>query len=301
MTLSPVAPRIHAVVVVHRRYERLAAALASIERQSVPAERIVVVDNTPAGDRRVLPTSVPTTWLNNDRNLGGAGGYAMGILAALGAGAGHILLIDDDGILVGDDFLKNALAELDATSADLVAPLPVDETDPAELCFPYGTGNGRTYKVAEMERIGQVRGFAHLFNGCFAPAGTFLRYGLPDLRLYLRGDEVDFLQRVLKAGGLVITSSAMKVTHPSGKPETHRVLGNRLMAIDPDSPAKRYLTFRNRGYVFWRHGRLLTLGADVVRYFLYFVVRKGDWKGYRNWLSLTLQGARGRLGPPEGV
>jgi rhamnopyranosyl-N-acetylglucosaminyl-diphospho-decaprenol beta-1,3/1,4-galactofuranosyltransferase len=239
MTLSPVAPRIHAVVVVHRRYERLAAALESIERQSVPVERIVVVDNTPAGERKTLPTRHATTWLNNDRNLGGAGGYAMGILSALGAGADHLLLIDDDGTLVGDDFLKDGLAELAVTGADLVAPLPVDETDPAELCFPYGTGKGRTYKVAEMERIGRVRGFAHLFNGCFAPAATFLRYGLPDLSLYLRGDEVDYLQRVLKAGGLVVTSPAMKVTHPSGKPETHKVLGNWLMAIDPDSAAKR--------------------------------------------------------------
>ncbi len=295
-----VLPNIQAVVVAHRRYDRLAAAIHSIERQRVPVARIIVVDQTPAAERRRLEMSIESMWLQNERNLGGAGGYAMGILAALGAGADHILLIDDDGQLLGDDYTKNALAELAETSADLIAPLPVDETNPARLCFPYRSGPGRTYDVAAMEKIGRVEGFGHLFNGCFAPAATFLRFGLPDIRLWLRGDEVDFLHRMRESGGRVVTSARLKVAHPSGAPESHKVLGNWLMAIDPGTEDKRYLTFRNRGYIFWRHRHVLTLAADVVRYFLYFVIRKRDAGGYRNWLRLTIQGARSRLGPPDG-
>ncbi len=292
---------IHAVLVTHRRYDRLAAAIRSVECQRQPVARLILVDNTPSAERSSVETTLPIQRLPNERNLNGAGGYAMGILAALGAGADHILLLDDDGQLVGADYIRDALAELAATGADLVAPLPVDEDDPGQLCFPYPVPGGRTYDVAAMEKARRVEGFGHLFNGCVVPAATFLRFGLPDIRLCLRGDEVDFLHRMLRNGGRVVTSARIKVAHPSGKPETHSVLWGRYMAIDPGTEAKRHLTFRNRGYIFWHHRRYVTLAADIVRYFLYFVVLKRDWKAYRNWVRLTIEGARGRLGPPDGA
>ncbi|MCO5081582.1 MAG: glycosyltransferase [Rhizobiaceae bacterium] len=300
-TASSRSANIHAVVVAYRRYDRLATAFRSLERQQPPVARVILVDNTPPAERRRVETTLPVRRLPNERNLNGAGGYAMGILAALGAGADHILLLDDDGQLVGADYIRDALAELSATGADLVAPLPVDEEDSDQLCFPYPVAGGRTYDVAEMERVGRVEGFGHLFNGCVVPAATFLRFGLPDIRLCLRGDEVDFLHRMLRNGGRVVTSARIKVAHPSGKPETHSVLWDSLMAIDPGTEAKRYLTFRNRGYIFWHHRRYVTLAADIVRYFLYFVVLKRDWKAYRNWVRLTIEGARSRLGPPESA
>ena len=40
---------------------------------------------------------IPTTYLPSRRNLGGAGGFALGILHALALGADWVWLADDDG------------------------------------------------------------------------------------------------------------------------------------------------------------------------------------------------------------
>ena len=288
---------VYAVIVAYRRYDRLAVALRSIDEQNTPVARIIVVDNTPAEERKRPETRTQLTWLITERNLGGAGGYVLGIAHALALGADHILLLDDDGALVGKEFIADALAELEATKADLIAPLPIDESHPDQLCFPYRKGIRRTYRVADVEPMGRIEGFAHLFNGCLAPAETFTRFGLPDIRLYLRGDEVDFLQRTLGTGGNVVTSTRLKVTHPSARAEAHPVAGRWLMAVDPIDDVKRELTFRNRGYVFSRH-RPLILAADFVRYFAHYILHRGDWRGYVKWVRLTIRGMRSRLGPP---
>lgn len=298
---APEASRIHAVVVVHDRYLRLQAAVDSMARQSLPPERIWIVDNTPAARRRTIEGPASIGWIRSERNLGGAGGYAVGIASALAGGATHVLLIDDDGVLADDDYLATALAEAERGELDVLAPLAVDETDPTRLCFPCQTSRGRSYLVADAEGKGLSFGPAHLFNGAFVPAATFIRYGLPDLRLYLRGDEVDFLYRVLGGGGRVATSPKLRVTHPSGVPEAKEIFGGRLMAIDPGEGVKRELTFRNRGHIFRTHRMHLRLVLDAARYALYFlIVRRGDVAGYGEWLRLTWRGWRGRLGPPGG-
>lgn len=295
------APSIYGVVVVYERYERLNKAIDSLLTQSVPVDGVVVVDNTPA-DRRAEADDRggKVSWVHSDRNLGGAGGYALGVLSALARGADLIVMIDDDGVLGSDRFVEQALDELRRNRWDVLCPVAVNEMDPSALCFPYRVGLRRTYAVRDIERVDHIEGFGHLFNGSVIPASTFRSYGLPDLRLYIRGDEVDFFHRVRRAGGRIATKISMRVLHPSAANEAYAVLGDVLMAVDPVSLSKREMTFRNRGYIFWRHGMYLTLAADTLRYAMYFLVkRRLDWRGYVEWLRLTFRGVHERLGPPS--
>jgi rhamnopyranosyl-N-acetylglucosaminyl-diphospho-decaprenol beta-1,3/1,4-galactofuranosyltransferase len=291
---------VHAVIVVHDRYDRLAIAITSLRAQTRPPDRIWVVDNTALDRRKDIP-SVPTlARLTLDRNLGGAGGYALGVLSALGAGATHLLLLDDDGVLAHDDYIAVALAEQRSHRLDILAPVAIDETDSSRLCFPVKVHGVRSYAWADAEAQGLVFGPAHLFNGTFAPAQTFIRHGIPDLRLFIRGDEVDFLHRVLKAKGRVATSPRLRVTHPSAASEAKAIFGRWLMAIDPGTDIKRELTYRNRGYIFVTHRLYGTLMLDAVRYCCYFLIaRRGDVRGLLNWFRLTWRGARSLLGPPQ--
>ena len=75
-----------AVVVTHRRPEQLAKSLDVVTTQTRMIDHLIVVDND--HDERVSDLvagqAVRSTYLGSRRNLGGAGGFALGMLHALG-------------------------------------------------------------------------------------------------------------------------------------------------------------------------------------------------------------------------
>src|SRR5271155_611341 len=92
-----------AVVVTHRRPDELVKSLDALSTQSRRLDQLIVVDNDFSGDGDdtvrdlVAGQPIPTTYLQSRRNLGGAGGFALGILHALALGADWVWLADDDG------------------------------------------------------------------------------------------------------------------------------------------------------------------------------------------------------------
>ena len=88
-----------AVVVTHRRLDELAKSLDVLSTQTRMVDHLIVVDND-ADDRvrdLVAGQPVPSTYLGSRRNVGGAGGFALGMLHALTLGADWVWLADDDG------------------------------------------------------------------------------------------------------------------------------------------------------------------------------------------------------------
>ena len=88
-----------AVVVTHRRPDELAKSLDAVCAQSRIPDHLVVVDNDDDARVRDIVNGQPiaTTYLGSRRNLGGAGGFALGMLHALALGADWVWLADDDG------------------------------------------------------------------------------------------------------------------------------------------------------------------------------------------------------------
>src|SRR5918997_1560377 len=97
-TGSPESPEIVAVVAPRHRAELLSSSLKAMAEQTRPPDHLVVVDNgpdQPASDV-VAACPLPSTYLPSRRNLGGAGGLALGVLHALALGARWVWLGDDD-------------------------------------------------------------------------------------------------------------------------------------------------------------------------------------------------------------
>src|ERR1700753_2115881 len=88
-----------AVVVTHRRPDELAKSLDALSTQSRLVDQLIVVDND--ADERVRDLvaghPIPPTYLPSHRTLGGAGGFALGILHALAFGADWVWLAADGG------------------------------------------------------------------------------------------------------------------------------------------------------------------------------------------------------------
>lgn len=295
--LSPLGEdAVVAVVVTRHRSELLVDSLKVIATQSRPPDHLVVVDNGPDQPARdvVAACPLPSTYLPSYRNLGGAGGFALGILHALAMGAGWVWLADDDGRPADETVLATLLAEATRRGLAEVSPVVADIDAPERLAFPLR--RGLTWKRAASE-LGTdfLPGIASLFNGALFRAATLDVVGVPDYRLFVRGDEVETHRRLVRSGLPFGTSLRAVYLHPDGSAEFKPMLGGRFHAQDPGDPVKRYYTYRNRGYLLAQPGMRRIGALEVLRFGLYFVAVRRDPKAFGEWLRLVRQGQRERF------
>lgn len=302
------ADTVVAVVVTHRRVDTLATSLAAVCGQERAPDHLIVVDND-ADDRvRVLVDSqpVPSTYLGSHRNLGGAGGFALGMLHALTLGADWIWLADDDGRPADSAVLGTLLACAAKYSLAEVSPVVCDMDQPQRLAFPLRRGLVWRRRVAELrEDTGGHRGpaehndflpgIASLFNGALFSADTVETVGVPDLRLFIRGDEVDLHRRLVLSGVAFGTCLDAMYLHPYGSDEFKPILGGRMHTQYPDNDVKRFYTYRNRGYVQAQRGQRRLIPQEWLRFGWYFLVTRRDPDGLRQWVRLRKLGRQERF------
>src|SRR5690242_2638481 len=195
-----------AVVVTHRRPDELTKSLDALTTQSRTLDHIIVVDNDDDERVRELVAGqpAPTTYLGSRRNLGGAGGFALGMLHALALGADWVWLADDDGRPQDRNVLATLLACAEKHRLAEVSPMVCNLDDPDRLAFPLRRGLVWRRLASELrtEGAGQdlLPGIASLFNGALFRADTVEAVGVPDLRLFVRGDEVELHRRLVRSG-----------------------------------------------------------------------------------------------------
>lgn len=286
-----------AVVVTRYRSELLVDSLAAMAKQTHPIAHLVVVDNGPDQPARevVEACGLPVSYLPSWHNLGGAGGFALGMLHALAMGADWVWLGDDDGRAADEHVLATLLDTARRRELAVVSPVVADQADPDTLAFPLRRGlrwhRGRDALGGEE----LLPGIASFFNGALFRASTLDVVGVPDLRLFVRGDEVEMHRRVVRSGLPFGTCLRAVYVHPNGSDEFKPMLGGRLHAQDPEDPVKRYYTYRNRGYLFGQRGMRLIGALELVRFGWYFLVSKRDPAGFAEWLRLVRLGRRERF------
>ena len=284
------------VVVTHNRRELLANSLKVMAAQTKPIDHLVVVDNDPSHPAKdvVEGCGIPTTYLTSHRNLGGAGGFALGMLHALALGADWVWLADDDGRPADENVLQVLFEEANKRGLACISPVVADIDDPETLAFPLR--RGLTWKRGANE-LGEdfLPGIASLFNGALFRAEALDVVGVPDYRLFFRGDEVEIHRRLVRSGLPFGTSLRTQYLHPNGSGEFKPMLGGKFHAQDPENEVKRYYTYRNRGYLLSQPG-LRHLGLlEVARFGLYFLTQRKDPKLFVQWLKLVLQGRHERF------
>ncbi|HEY0453449.1 glycosyltransferase family 2 protein [Actinophytocola sp.] len=290
------ADAVVAVVVTRHRRELLADSLKMIAAQTRPPDHLVVVDNGPDEPARDIVEScpVPSTYLVSRRNLGGAGGFALGMLHALALGAEWVWCADDDGRPADETVLETLLGEASSRGLAEISPVVTNIETPSRLAFPLR--RGLTWKRSASE-LGTdfLPGIASLFNGALFRASTLDVIGVPDYRLFFRGDEVEIHRRLVRSGLPFGTCLRAAYLHPDGSDEFKPMLGGRLHAQDPENEVKRYYTYRNRGYLLSQPG-LRKIGLlEIVRFGLYFIGTKRDPKAFVQWLKLCRQGRKERF------
>jgi rhamnopyranosyl-N-acetylglucosaminyl-diphospho-decaprenol beta-1,3/1,4-galactofuranosyltransferase len=298
---------VFAVVVTHRRPEELAKSLELLTTQTRMPDKLIVIDNDISWDSRVhylvAGQEIPSIYLNSRRNLGGAGGFALGILLALAHGADWVWLADDDGRPQDTEVLQTLLACAENYGLAEVSPMVCNMDDPQRLAFPLRRGLVWRRRASELRtEQGQelLPGIASLFNGALFRSSTLEVIGVPDLRLFIRGDEVEMHRRLVRSGLPFGTCLDAVYLHPCGSDEFKPILGGRMHTQYPDDPAKRFFTYRNRGYVLSQPGLRKLLPQEWVRFGWFFLVTRRDPKGLLEWIRLRRLGRREKFGKPDG-
>lgn len=287
------AKEIAVVVVTMARSKPLEAALKSFYDQALRPKTLVVIDNS---DDEVTSKIVQESgfecieYIPSRMNLGGAGGFALGILIALSTGAKWIWLADDDGCAHSAETLQRLHNAATEHRLDAAAPLVVDSTSTGNLAFPTRIGRSWIQKVSDIP-ASILMNYTSMFNGVLIRSSAFTSVGLPDYRLFIRGDEVDFGRRLARSELRFATVTNSLYRHPTGNADFHSMLGGRFLAQDPVDPIKRFYTYRNRGFLMTQPGRRLLGVADVGRYAWYFLVVRRDFTGFKEYLRLIRVGA----------
>jgi rhamnopyranosyl-N-acetylglucosaminyl-diphospho-decaprenol beta-1,3/1,4-galactofuranosyltransferase len=293
-----------AVVVTRHRSDLLVDSLAALAKQSHPIAHLIVVDNGPDQPARevVEACGLPATWVPSWNNLGGAGGFALGILQALAMGADWIWLGDDDGRAADETTLATLVEIAERRELGAVSPVVADKDDPDRLAFPLRRGltwhRSRAALAADVEHGADAEmlpGIAALFNGALFRATSIAVVGLPDLRLFVRGDEVEIHRRLVRSGLAFGTALNAVYLHPAGGQDDKPMLRGRMHARDPDDPVKRYYTYRNRGYLVSQPGMRKVGLLEYPRFAWYFLVTKRSPAEFRQWLRLVKQGRSERF------
>lgn len=296
---------VFAVVVTHRRPDELAKSLGVLAGQTRLPDHLIVVDNDGPGSGRVRDLvagqPIPTTYLASHRNLGGAGGFALGMLHALAQGADWVWLADDDGRPQDSQVLATLLACAHKHGLAEVSPMVCNLDDPERLAFPLRRGLVWRRRACELRtEPGQdlLPGIASLFNGALFRSATLEAVGVPDLRLFIRGDEVEMHRRLVRSGLPFGTCLDTVYLHPCGSAEFRPILGGRMHTQYPDDPTKRFYTYRNRGYLLSQPGLRKLLIQEWVRFGWYFLLTRRDPEGLAEWIRLRRLGRREQFGGP---
>lgn len=252
--MTQAAPdRTVAVVVTWNRRELLAQTLDALADQSSPVDHIVVVDNASddgtAADlsARASADADRLTVLRTGENIGGAGGFALGIRAAMQRDPELVWLMDDDTVPTPTALqaLLTARADYRRSSGRRPAVLAsrvvwTDGRDhPMNTPREHPFADGRT-KAAARE-VGGLAIRSASFVSLLADAEAIARHGLPVADYFLWNDDFEYSTRLIRGGvGLYVPESV--VVHKT------KTFGS----TDVDPGPRFYYEVRNKLWLFGR-------------------------------------------------
>ncbi|WP_193604524.1 glycosyltransferase family 2 protein [Nocardioides dongkuii] len=204
------AETVAVVVVTYNRADLLARMLRGLAALDHAPDAVIVIDNasTDHTPQVLADAALPGLQvIRTAENLGGAGGFHLGMRTAYERGFDRIWLMDDDvvpapdclGVLMATDEpclmavredLEGHLVEKAATRFDLDNPLALrPKTAMVETAY------GERARMPERVEVENVA-----FEGFMVRRDVVERVGLPDPSYFIFYDDVDYALRVRRAG-----------------------------------------------------------------------------------------------------
>jgi len=244
--------RVCAVVVTHNRRELLANCLAALRAQNRPPDLILVVDNASTDDtadflvREAHTPGVPLHRLHSGRNLGGAGGFAIGVDAAVRLEADWLWLMDDDSE-PETDALSQLLSAAERLAGVAAAPIGFLAS---RVIWRDGSPHAmnRTGRFSRQPPPAAPEGMIPADYASFVSLLVYrhavLACGVPIAEFFIGSDDVEYTWRLRRAGFTGHEVTASRVRHL-----TERNAGISLWDLSVESADIETWAFKIRNLV----------------------------------------------------
>jgi rhamnopyranosyl-N-acetylglucosaminyl-diphospho-decaprenol beta-1,3/1,4-galactofuranosyltransferase len=210
---APATESVAVVIVTFNRADLLTRMLDGLAAQTLVPDAVFVVDNASTDHTREILTArrehpdLPLHVTHTEENLGGAGGFRLGVRLAYDAGHDRIWLVDDD-VVPATDCVEVLLAADEPCVAAIredvgghlveKAALDFDLSNPLAI-RPKRTSVDQAYTDRkEMPERVELQNVS--FEGFMFRREVVDTIGLPDASYFIFYDDVDFAVRARRAG-----------------------------------------------------------------------------------------------------
>lgn len=228
--------KVIAVVVTFNRLLLLQRCINALRNQTQKLDKILVINNGSTDSTEAWLSRQADIDFITQSNSGSAGGFATGIKTAYDSGFSWIWLMDDDGYPK-----ENALEKIleDDSEQLCLRNCAVINTDDKKS-FVWKTKN---YKTLDEVNQKVIKNVAHPFNGTMLHRKIVERVGLPNLPLFIFGDETEYYFRIIKRNKIPFCTIPGSIHYHPATSFTYR------NDWDYCTTWKMYYYLRNRLYI----------------------------------------------------
>ena len=267
--------KIGVVIVTYNRLELLKECICCVESQSVSFNKIFVINNASTDSTAEYLSHIHNQdieIISLDRNIGGAGGFYVGIETALNYSMDWILLIDDDAML-DKDFNKNIINNVNVNHEILAYSGTVITDNVIDLNHRRHLTKKNRYKerpsLIDVYKAEFFDYYLASFCGLMISSTLIKRIGLPKKDFFIWYDDTEYSLRINRET-IIRNINNAKLNHKT-----------KLTGNNDKISWKHYYGVRNQIYIlkqyfntfdlfkFLIHKRLSILKSDL----LYFITR----------------------------
>lgn len=239
-----------AVVVTHNRIDLLRQCVAQLENQTCACDILIVDNASTDGTAQWLESQPDLHCRNTGANLGGAGGFNLGMRWAVEAGYDYVWVMDDDTLPQPDALEK--LLEADRILEGNYGWLSSVAlwTDGSECRMNRQKLKKSYYDYSPLLKYGLVQAEQATFVSLFLRGETIRRVGLPIKEFFIWGDDIEFTRRIAVRGGLpCFMAGQSQVVHA-----TKTNVGSNVALDDVERIGRYFYAFRNEAYLYRQEG-----------------------------------------------
>lgn len=272
------------VVVTYNRLNELKRLISHVNQQSKKVDKIIVVNNG--------STDGTNEWINSQNyiyqiiqeNKGSAGGFYTGLVKALEFGFEYVWIMDDDGYPE-----ENNLFELwkHRKADEIIASVCISDEDKETLSFPYTEKNTgkkfEKYSELSLHFNELINDWASPYNSLLIPQTILSNNGLPNPKLFIWGDEVEYFLRLKKSGVKFNTALKSIHYHPINRQKFTSFKGFNY--FDNKIDWRAYCYFRNRAFISRNDFKFFGI-RTVLKNVIFRLKKDGIFIGLKNSLLI---------------
>jgi GT2 family glycosyltransferase len=299
-------PKVVIIILNWNRGADTLQCLAALRHCVYSDRQIIVVDNasTDGSPDEIRARFPEVNLIQNQRNLGYAGGNNLGMKHALQRGADYVWLLNNDAVVEPDTLSELVAAGEKDKKVGLLSPVIYHYDSPQRIQSCGTRFDPRAFATDAITDLGVL---ATVPNAELCLWGTALlikrevieRIGDLNEEFFAYVEDIDFSLRAIKAGYLNKTVLSSRVIHRAHKTsfENERV----------DSPQRIYYITRNEFWLWSGNLPFLRRVHYMARYFIrglrnaFRYKRIGHIAGYEACLSGMMDAVRKKGGPRPGA